>query len=125
MYKRQAILFAGSALRPAAADVDRGESGAVLPQRPLAAAKSGLKLRAAEPPLPKPTSLGPRFAHAIIVRTFPEPVSYTHLDVYKRQTQGPPDSTFLGSRETAAAPVARRGRFRSSYFQNWYDSAGA
>jgi len=25
-----AILFAGSALRPAAADVDRGESGAVL-----------------------------------------------------------------------------------------------
>ena len=67
-----AILFAGSALRPAAADVDRGESGAVLPQRPLATAKSGLKLRAAEPPLPKPTSLGPRFAHAIIVRTFPE-----------------------------------------------------
>jgi copper resistance protein C len=33
---------------------------------------SGLELRAAEPPLPNPSSLRPRFAHAIIVRTSPE-----------------------------------------------------
>jgi len=41
-----------------------------------------------------------------------------------RFTQGPPESTFLGSRETTAAPAARHGRFRPSCFQNWYDFGG-
>lgn len=67
-----AILFLVSALRPVAAYVDRSESGAGLPRQPLAAAVPALELRSPEPPLPKPASLGRRFAHAIIVRTSPE-----------------------------------------------------
>jgi hypothetical protein len=67
-----AILFQGSVLRPAVAYGDRSESGAGLPRQPLAAAVPALELRAPDPPLPKPASLGRQFAHAIIVRTTPE-----------------------------------------------------
>lgn len=51
---------------------DHSDSGVDLQRKPLAAAVPTLAPRAPEPPLPKPASLGPRFAHAIIVRTSPE-----------------------------------------------------
>jgi copper resistance protein C len=67
-----AVLVLGSAFRPAAAYIDRSESGSALPRQPLAAAVPALELRATEPPPPKPASPGQLFAHAIIVRTSPE-----------------------------------------------------
>ncbi|HUB64990.1 MAG TPA: copper resistance CopC family protein [Methylocella sp.] len=67
-----AILFLGSTLWPVAAYGDRSDSSAGLQRKQLAAAVPALELRAPEPPLPKPASLGLQFAHAIIVRTSPE-----------------------------------------------------
>ncbi len=66
------VLFLGSALRPVAANVDRGEWGAGLPRQPLTAAVGALDFRAPELAPPKPASLGRQFAHAIMVRTAPE-----------------------------------------------------
>lgn len=66
------IIFLGSALQPVAAYVDRGGWGAGLPRRPLTAALGGLDLRAPELPPPKPASPRLRFAHAKVVRSFPE-----------------------------------------------------
>lgn len=67
-----AILFLGSAFGPAAAHGDQAKSGTSLPKKTRATAVSGLDLRAAEPPLPKPARPLQQYAHATIVRTFPE-----------------------------------------------------
>jgi hypothetical protein len=67
-----AILFLESGLHPVAAYGDRSESGAGLLLQPLAAAVPTPELHGAGPPLPKPASLGLRFAHAKLVRTAPE-----------------------------------------------------
>ena len=67
-----AILLLGSALRPAAAYVDRADSSAGIQRQPLAAAAIGLELRGAGPHLPAATSRRLRLAHVIIVRTSPE-----------------------------------------------------
>ena len=67
-----AVLFLGSALRPVAAYADRGEWGAGLPRQPLTAAVGALDLRAPELPPPKPASPRLQFAHAKVVRSFPE-----------------------------------------------------
>jgi methionine-rich copper-binding protein CopC len=64
-----AVLSLGSALSPVAAYVDRDEWGAGLVRQPLTAA---LDLRAPELPPPKPASPRLRFAHAKVVRSFPE-----------------------------------------------------
>ena len=66
-----AFLFIEGMFQPAAAYVDRGESGADLTWMTLAA-EPAFELHTTQPPLPKPASLGQRVAHAIIVRTSPE-----------------------------------------------------
>jgi copper resistance protein C len=67
-----AILFLVGALQPVAAYVDRSESSAGIQRQPIVAPAPALELRVPELRIPKPASLGRQFAHAIIVRTFPE-----------------------------------------------------
>jgi copper resistance protein C len=81
------LVVVGSALRPNAACADRAESGADLLRQPPAAALNAFKLRPDQPPAARPARLGQQFAHATLVRTFPEkgaeaPVTVAKVDVW-------------------------------------------
>lgn len=81
------MLFLASLLSPAMAAVDHLLSGGDLPRHVLANAISGLESRSTRPAPVKPSIQRLQFAHAIIVRTFPEkgamaPVNVGKVDVW-------------------------------------------